>query len=85
MTQCATFCFVRTIAFRPDAESEQALSLLTRDGSTNSAAIRRALIETARQEGRATLLDEASTVAGDESDREEARRVLADMEHLRAW
>lgn len=76
---------MRTIAFRPDEESAQALSMLTRDGLTNSAAIRRALIEAARQEARTALLDEATVVAGDERDREEARRVLTDMEHLRAW
>ena len=89
MTVCrtarATLCFVKTIAFRPDAESAQALSLLTRDGSTSSAAIRRALIAAADQELRAELLEEAEAVAADQSDRQEARRVLQDMEHLRAW
>lgn len=76
---------MKTIAFRPDAESAKALSLLTRDGSTSSAAIRRALMAAAEQEMRAQLLEEAKAVAADQSDRQEARRVLEDMEHLRAW
>lgn len=76
---------MKTIAFRPDAESARALSLLTRDGSTSSAVIRRALIAAAERETQARLLAEAKAVAADESDRQEARRVLADMEQLRAW
>ncbi len=74
-----------TITFRPDEESAEALELLTRDGSTSSAAIRRALISASRQQQRDALLAEATRLASDESDRKEARRVLADMEHLRAW
>lgn len=76
---------MKTIAFRPDAESAQALALLTRDGSTSSAVIRRALIAAAEQELRDRLFEEAKAVAADQSDRQEARRVLEDMEHLRAW
>ncbi len=75
---------MQSIAFRPDTESARALSLLTRDGSTNSAAIRRALIAAAEQELRAQLLEEAKAVAADESDRREARQILEEMEHLRA-
>ena len=74
-----------TIAFRPDEESARALLLLTRDGSTNSAAIRRALIKAAELELRAQLLAEAEAVVADDADRQEARRVLEDMEQLRAW
>ncbi len=74
-----------TITFRPDEESAEALGLLTRDGSSSSAAIRRALIAAARQQERDALLAEATQVAADESDRKEARRVLADMDRLRAW
>lgn len=76
---------MKTIAFRPDDQSARALSLLTRDGSTNSAAIRRALIAAAERETQARLLAEAKAVAADKDDLQEARRVLADMEQLRAW
>ncbi len=74
-----------TIAFRPDEESAEALDLLTRDGLSTSAAIRRALVSAARHQRRRELLAEATQLAADESDREEARHVLSDMEHLRAW
>ncbi len=74
-----------TITFRPDEESTEALGLLTRDGSSSSAAIRAALIAAARQQERDALLAEATLLAADEKDREEARIVLGDMEHLRAW
>jgi len=76
---------VSTIAFRPDRESAAALEFLTRDGSSNSAAIRRALVAAARQLERAALLAEAVQLAADASDRDEAQSVLADLEHLRAW
>lgn len=74
-----------TITFRPDPESAEALEQLTRDGSSNSAAIRNALISTARRQAREALLAEATQLAADESDRKEARAVLEDMENLRAW
>jgi len=74
-----------TIAFRPDKESAEALDLLTRDSLNTSAAIRRALVSAARHQKRQELLAESTRLAADESDREEARQVLADMEHLRAW
>lgn len=76
---------MQTIAFRPDAESARAISVLTRDGATNSAAIRRALVAEARRVTEADLRREAETLACDDRDREDARQVLTDMERLRAW
>lgn len=75
---------MQTIAFRPDAESTAALSVLTRDGSTNSAAIRRALVAEAQRAAREELLRQAKELTADDHDREEARQVLADMVRLRA-
>ncbi|MEI6624615.1 MAG: hypothetical protein WCP28_22225 [Actinomycetes bacterium] len=76
---------MKTIAFRPDEETERALEILTRGGSSNSAAIRSAVIQAARRQANEELLAESCAVANDEADRQEARRVLADMEDLRAW
>jgi hypothetical protein len=73
-----------TIAFRPDSESERALAQLTSDGTSASEAIRRALILAAETRRRAALRAEASALAADPEDREEARQVLAEMEALRA-
>lgn len=76
---------MQTIAFRPDAESARAISVLTRDGTTSSAAIRRALVAEARRVTDADLLREAEALSEDDRDRAEARQVLSDMERLRAW
>ena len=73
------------ITFRTDDEADLALAELTADGTTTSAAIRNALIVTARQHRAQRLLTEAEQLAADPDDRAEARRVLADMEPLRAW
>jgi hypothetical protein len=73
------------ITFRTDGEAEEALAELTADGTSTSAAIRNALIVTVRQHRTTRLPTEAEEVAADPDDRAEARRVLADMEPLRAW
>jgi hypothetical protein len=74
-----------SITFRPDPESERALRELTADGTSASAAIRDALINAARARTQQRLRDEATALASDPDDMAEARRVLADMEPLRAW
>lgn len=74
-----------TITFRPDAETSNALAVLTRDGTAVSAAVRAALIDAARRKAAAAIRAEAEGLAADETDRAEAVQVLRDMETLRAW
>lgn len=74
-----------SITFRPDPESERALRELTADGTSTSTAIREALISAARERARQRLRDEAVALAADPEDAAEIRRVLADMEPVRAW
>jgi hypothetical protein len=73
------------ITFRPDEDAERALALLTEDGTSVSAAVRRALIDAARARAELRLRTEATALAADEADRQEAAKVLRDMEMLRAW
>ena len=74
-----------TITFRLDAETARALDALTRDGSPISSAVRKALLEAARNQARDRLHAEAERLAADDDDRAEAAQVLRDMETLRAW
>ena len=74
-----------TVTFRPDENASRALAVLTRDGTSVSAAVRGALIDAARQRARAALRTEAEDLAADRDDRAEAASVLKDMETLRAW
>ena len=48
-----------TITIRTDDETEHALEVLTRDGSSRSAAIRQAVLEAARRRERATEMRRA--------------------------
>jgi hypothetical protein len=48
-----------TITIRTDEETEHALDVLTHDGSSRSAAIRQAVLETARRRERATEMRRA--------------------------
>lgn len=73
------------ITFRPDHEALLALEVLTSDGTSTSAAVRTALIETAARRAKSQLRAEAEELAADSDDRAEAARVLQDMEALRAW
>jgi hypothetical protein len=75
----------QTITFRPDEDVERALAVLTADGTSVSAAVRAALIESARRHAEERVRQEAAALADDEIDRAEATRVLRDMETLRAW
>jgi hypothetical protein len=74
-----------TITFRPDDESERALAALTADGRSASAAIRDALVHEAQRQDDERLRAEAVALAADPSDVAEARRVIEDLEPLRAW
>jgi hypothetical protein len=74
-----------TITFRPDEDAARALSVLTRDGTPVSTAVRAALIAAACDQARGSLRAEAEALAYDAQDRAEAAQVLRDMESLRAW
>ncbi|MGP3971075.1 hypothetical protein [Streptomyces sp. 6N223] len=49
-----------TITIRSDAETEHALDVLTHDGSSRSAAIRQAVLETAMRRERAVAMRRAA-------------------------
>ena len=74
-----------TITFRPDEDTQRALAVLTRNGTSVSAAVRFALIDAARRQAQDLLREEASALAADKDDRAEAIQVLRDMDSLRAW
>ncbi len=74
-----------TITFRPDEDALRALSVLTRDGTPVSAAVRAALIEAAGARAQQLLRAEAAALTADPADRAESAQVLKDMETLRAW
>jgi Arc/MetJ-type ribon-helix-helix transcriptional regulator len=74
-----------TITVRTDEEVERALTALTENGRSQSAAIRDAILAAYRAQQAAHLRAEAAALAADSDDRAEMRRVQADMESLRAW
>jgi len=71
--------------FRIDERSERALAELMADGSTASDAIRQALVDAVRLRRREQMRAESLEVLDDQDDRDESRRVLAEMDTLRAW
>lgn len=71
--------------FRTDARSEQALAELTADGATTSEAIRQALVDAVRFRRREQMRAESLELMNNDADREESRRVLAEIDELRAW
>ena len=84
-TACDTEAMPDTITFRPDEDALRALSVLTRDGTSVSTAVREALIEAAGTRAQQLLRAEAAALAADPVDRAESAQVLRDMETLRAW
>lgn len=73
-----------TITFRTDEAVDEALASLS-EGRDRSQTIREAILTAARVRAAERLRAEAQALADDEADRAEARAVLRDMEHLRAW
>jgi hypothetical protein len=71
--------------FRTDERSERALTELMSDGSTASEAIRQALVDAVRLRRREQMRTESYELMNDEEDLAESRRVLADMDEIRAW
>jgi len=76
---------MRVLNFRTDDPSERALAELTADGSTTSEAIRHALVDAVRLRRREQMRAESLELMNDEDDRAESRKVLAEMDELRAW
>lgn len=73
------------VNFRTNEPSEHALAELMSDGSTASEAIRRALVDAVRLRRRERMRAESLELMNDKKDRAESRRVLAEMDELRAW
>lgn len=73
------------VNFRTDERAERALAELTADGSTVSDAIRQALVDAVRLRKREQMRRESLEVSGDPADLAESRRVLEEMDELRAW
>ncbi len=72
------------VTFRTDESTDRALAELRTDGRTVSEVIRHALVDAARQLKREQMRRESSAMATDPEDLAETRRVLAEMEDLRA-
>ena len=76
----------RAISVRLDERAQEALDALMASGLSQSEAMRRALVESARRLQSESLADEARRLAADPDDRAEAAAVLAFMEELSpAW
>lgn len=75
---------VTVVNFRTDETSERALAELTADGTTASAAIRQALLDSVLLRKREQMRREAGALVDDEEDRAEASAILAHMDELRA-
>jgi uncharacterized protein YoaH (UPF0181 family) len=76
---------VPVVNFRTDERSEAALAELMADGSSTSEAIRQALVDAVRLRRRERMRAESLALRDDAVDRAESRRVLAEMDELRAW
>ncbi len=73
------------VNFRTDERSERALAELMSDGATASEAIRQALVDAVRLRRRDQMRAESTALTTSRSDLAETRKVLADMDKLRAW
>lgn len=75
----------RTVRARLDPQSEADLTLLLRDGGTESDAVRLALAEAAnRRRRRSTLRAEVARLAADPHDRRAREEALSDLDGLEA-
>lgn len=77
-----------TISFRGDAEIDAALAELAGPNPSKgdqSRVLRESVLLAARLHRAQRLREEAQELAADPVDRDEAHRVLTDMEALRAW
>jgi len=76
---------MRTLTIRTDAEVEQALESLTRDGQSRSEATRAAILEAERTHRRARVRAEAEQLRNDPDDVAASRQLAAEMDSIRAW
>jgi predicted transcriptional regulator len=71
------------VNFRTDDEAQRALDELTADGTSVSAAIRQALLDSVIMRKRARMRRESLELVDDPDDLGESRAILAHMEELR--
>lgn len=71
------------VNFRTDAEAQRALDELTADGTSVSAAIRQALLDSVVLRKRERMRRESLEVVDDPADLAESRAILAHLEELR--
>jgi hypothetical protein len=75
----------RTVRARLDSQSEADLTLLLREGGTESDVVRLALAEAAnRRRRRSTLRAEVARLASDPDDRRAREEALSDLDGLEA-
>ncbi len=74
-----------TVTVRTDAETDQALDALTRDGRNRSDVIREAILAAYRRESAARLRAEAEAAAADPADLAEVRAIRAELDPDSAW
>lgn len=85
MTRCITIGLMATITFRTDGEVDDALRDLGADTGDRSQVIRDAILFAWRERQDDRLRAEAAALVADADDVAESKRVLGDMESLRAW
>jgi uncharacterized protein YoaH (UPF0181 family) len=86
MSYAASYhCRMPVLNFRTDERSERALAELMADGSSASEAIRQALVDAVHLRRREQMRIESLALMNDAADRAESRKVLSDMDALRAW
>ncbi|HEY8652826.1 MAG TPA: hypothetical protein VIL87_06985 [Dermatophilaceae bacterium] len=76
---------MKTLTIRTDAEVEQALESLTREGQSRSEATRAAILAAERAHRRALLRAEAEQLRNDPDDVSASRELAAEMDAIRAW
>lgn len=76
---------VTIVNVRVDPQTEAALDELTADGTTRSEAIRRAILDAAREARSRQLRQESERLRNDPDDLAEVRRIQEIMEDMGAW
>ncbi len=74
-----------TLTIRTDVEVERALESLTRDGRSRSDVVRAAILAAEREQRRSRLRAEAEALRDDPEDVAASRRLVAEMDAVRAW
>jgi hypothetical protein len=72
------------VNFRTDDAADRALEELTADGTSVSAAIRQALLDSVTLRARVRMREESARLVDDAADLAESRAILAHMNELRA-